>query len=64
MSTAVPARLKDAQIAQFAHRAAQLEKVKPILTYWRMRTPLDRRVALTGSSEILHDAEDYCEGTT
>lgn len=35
MATQVPANLKNAGIAQFAKRAAQLEKHRPIVTYWR-----------------------------
>lgn len=34
-SNAVPAKLKQAQIAPFVKRAAQLERHKPIITYWR-----------------------------
>ena len=35
----VPAALKSAGIAQFAQRAGQLEKVKPVVAYWCMETP-------------------------
>jgi hypothetical protein len=35
MAATVPPGLKGADIAQFAHRAQQLEKFKPIITYWR-----------------------------
>jgi hypothetical protein len=34
MADSVPAKLKAAQIAPFAKRAAQLERFKPIVTYW------------------------------
>ncbi|KIW87650.1 uncharacterized protein Z519_11624 [Cladophialophora bantiana CBS 173.52] len=34
MATQVPAALKAADITRFAHRAAQLEKPKPIIAYW------------------------------
>ncbi|KAG9775742.1 hypothetical protein KCU88_g5049, partial [Aureobasidium melanogenum] len=34
MAAQVPAPLKTADITAFAHRAAQLEKVKPIIAYW------------------------------
>jgi vacuolar protein sorting-associated protein VTA1 len=34
MAAAVPPSLKAADIARFAHRAAQLEKAKPIVAYW------------------------------
>jgi hypothetical protein len=35
MGDTVPAKLKSLQLAPFAKRAAQLEKFKPIVTYWR-----------------------------
>jgi hypothetical protein len=35
MADNVPAKLKGLQLAPFAKRAAQLEKFKPIITYWR-----------------------------
>lgn len=35
MADAVPATLKPLQLAPFAKRAAQLERFKPIITYWR-----------------------------
>lgn len=34
MSDSIPAKLKGLQLAPFAKRAAQLEKFKPIITYW------------------------------
>jgi hypothetical protein len=34
MADAVPTKLKRLQLAPFAKRAAQLEKFKPIITYW------------------------------
>ncbi|KIW20140.1 hypothetical protein PV08_00715 [Exophiala spinifera] len=34
MATQLPAALKAADISRFAHRAAQLEKPKPIIAYW------------------------------
>ncbi|KAF2013485.1 DUF605-domain-containing protein [Aaosphaeria arxii CBS 175.79] len=34
MAASIPAKLKEAQISQFAARAAQLEKHKPIISYW------------------------------
>lgn len=36
MATQLPAALKAADISRFAHRAAQLEKPKPIIAYWCM----------------------------
>ena len=35
MASAVPDKLKPAQIGAFANRANQLERHKPIITYWR-----------------------------
>lgn len=35
MADAIPAKLKPLQLAPFAKRAAQLERFKPIVTYWR-----------------------------
>jgi hypothetical protein len=35
MADAVPGKLKALQLAPFAKRAAQLERFKPIVTYWR-----------------------------
>ena len=35
MADAIPAKLKALQLAPFAKRAAQLERFKPIVTYWR-----------------------------
>jgi hypothetical protein len=36
MADAIPTKLKGLQLAPFAKRAAQLEKFKPIVTYWCM----------------------------
>lgn len=35
MASVTPAKLKKLQLAEPAKRAAQLERVKPIMTYWR-----------------------------
>lgn len=35
---AVPAALKSADIARFAQRAGQLEKAKPVVAYWCMKS--------------------------
>jgi vacuolar protein sorting-associated protein VTA1 len=35
MGDTVPTKLKSLQLAPLAKRAAQLEKFKPIVTYWR-----------------------------
>lgn len=34
MADNIPAKLKGLQLGQLAKRAAQLEKFKPIITYW------------------------------
>ena len=34
MSAAIPAALKAADVARFAHRAGQLEKARPAVAYW------------------------------
>lgn len=34
MATNIPAALKSADIGRFAVRAAQLERVKPVVAYW------------------------------
>lgn len=39
MADTVPAALKSLQLAPFAKRAAQLERFKPIITYWRAPIP-------------------------
>jgi len=36
MAASLPAALKSADIQRFAHRAQQLERVKPIVSYWCM----------------------------
>ncbi|KAF2186989.1 DUF605-domain-containing protein [Zopfia rhizophila CBS 207.26] len=55
MATTIPARLKDADVAQFAHRASQLEKFKPIITYW-LRFFITQRIIGKG----LHLADEEC----
>jgi hypothetical protein len=35
MGDTIPVKLKGLQLAPFAKRAGQLEKFKPIVTYWR-----------------------------
>lgn len=39
MADTIPAKLKDAQLVPFAKRAAQLERVKPIIAFWRKFRP-------------------------
>ena len=34
MAAAIPAPLKAADVARFAHRAGQLEKAKPVVAYY------------------------------
>jgi hypothetical protein len=61
MADAIPEKLKGLQLTAFAKRAAQLERFKPIVTYWceyRIR-PLYPRCMLTMSSAIPHVSEDY-----
>ena len=71
MATKVPEKLRDASIVQCAHRAAQLEKVKPIISYWRTfphpSWPEDRerereRATLTSESSVLHHPESNRQG--
>lgn len=49
MANTVPASLKSADIARFAHRAAQLEKPKPAVAYWCM--PIYRVVGYAADEE-------------
>jgi vacuolar protein sorting-associated protein VTA1 len=35
MADQIPAKLKSIPLASFAKRATQLERFKPIVTYWR-----------------------------
>jgi hypothetical protein len=44
MSTNIPSKLKAADITRFATRAAQLERVKPLISYWcalNIQSPAD-----------------------
>ncbi|KAF2204497.1 DUF605-domain-containing protein [Delitschia confertaspora ATCC 74209] len=59
MASTVPTKLKDAGIAPFAHRAAQLEKVKPIISYW-LRFYITQKIISKG----LHLADDDCKSYT
>lgn len=34
MASTIPASLRSADIGRFALRAAQIEKVKPVVAYW------------------------------
>ncbi|KAJ9502213.1 hypothetical protein H2202_002277 [Exophiala xenobiotica] len=55
MSAQVPAALKAADITRFAHRAAQLEKPKPILAYWCEYWIVNQIL-----SKGLHNADQEC----
>ncbi|KAF2750963.1 DUF605-domain-containing protein [Sporormia fimetaria CBS 119925] len=59
MASAIPAKLRDAQIGQFARRAAQLEKFKPIITYW-LRFYMTQKIISKG----LHLADQECTAYT
>jgi hypothetical protein len=62
MGDTVPTKLKSLQLAAFAKRAAQLEKFKPIVTYWReYRVPrVQHTHILTAKSALSYGAEDHC----
>ncbi|ORY01993.1 Vta1 like-domain-containing protein [Clohesyomyces aquaticus] len=55
MAASLPAKLKDADIAQFALRAGQLEKFKPIVSYW-LRFYMTQRIL----AKKLHTADEEC----
>ncbi|KAJ4325821.1 hypothetical protein N0V94_000382 [Neodidymelliopsis sp. IMI 364377] len=59
MADAVPAKLKVLQLAPFAKRAAQLERFKPILTYW-LRFHIVQKIIGAG----LHSADQACTAYT
>ncbi|CAG5173979.1 uncharacterized protein ALTATR162_LOCUS7710 [Alternaria atra] len=59
MADTVPAKLKSLQLASFAKRAAQLEKFKPIVTYW-LRFYMVQRIIAGG----LHSADQECTAYT
>ncbi|KAF1993807.1 DUF605-domain-containing protein [Amniculicola lignicola CBS 123094] len=59
MAAHVPAKLKDADIAQFAQRAAQLEKFRPIITYW-LRFYITQKIIAKG----LHLVDAECTAYT
>jgi vacuolar protein sorting-associated protein VTA1 len=44
MADTIPPKLKSLQLAPFAKRAAQLDKFKPIVTYWCESSTTRRRV--------------------
>ncbi|PGH23229.1 hypothetical protein AJ80_02645 [Polytolypa hystricis UAMH7299] len=55
MAANIPAELKTADISRFAHRASQLEKAKPIITYW-----CNYWIANQILSKGLHSSDDEC----
>ncbi|CAN9337215.1 unnamed protein product [Alternaria alternata] len=59
MADTVPAKLRSLQLASFAKRAAQLEKFKPIITYW-LRFYIVQRIIAGG----LHSADQECTAYT
>ncbi|KAF2682520.1 DUF605-domain-containing protein [Lentithecium fluviatile CBS 122367] len=59
MADNIPAKLKAAQIAPFAKRAAQLERFKPIIAYW-LRFYIVQKII----SASLHSADAECTAYT
>ncbi|OAL55739.1 DUF605-domain-containing protein [Pyrenochaeta sp. DS3sAY3a] len=59
MADTVPAKLKGLQLAPFAKRAAQLERFKPIITYW-LRFYIVQKIIAAG----LHSADEECMAYT
>ncbi|CAO2656782.1 Nn.00g055850.m01.CDS01 [Neocucurbitaria sp. VM-36] len=59
MTDTIPAKLKGLQLAPFAKRAAQLERFKPIVTYW-LRFYIVQRIIAGG----LHSADQECTAYT
>ncbi|KAH7076922.1 Sec1 family-domain-containing protein [Paraphoma chrysanthemicola] len=59
MADNVPAKLKGLQLGQLAKRAAQLEKFKPIITYW-LRFHIVQKIIASG----LHSADQECTAYT
>ncbi|KAF2118383.1 Vta1 like-domain-containing protein [Lophiotrema nucula] len=59
MATNTPAKLRGAEIAQFAYRAGQLEQYKPIITYW-LRFYMTQKIIAKG----LHNADEECNAYT
>ncbi|KAH7025394.1 Vta1 like-domain-containing protein [Macrophomina phaseolina] len=55
MTSKVPAGLKAADIARFAARAAQLEKFKPVISYWSEYYIVNQIIA-----KGLHTADEEC----
>ncbi|UPX11349.1 uncharacterized protein EKO05_0001955 [Ascochyta rabiei] len=59
MADAIPAKLKPLQLAPFAKRAAQLERFRPIVTYW-LRFHTVQKIIGAG----LHSADAACTAYT
>ncbi|KAF1359545.1 DUF605-domain-containing protein [Lizonia empirigonia] len=59
MADAIPAKLKSLQLAPFAKRAGQLERFKPIITYW-LRFHMVQKIIGAG----LHSADSECTAYT
>ncbi|KAJ4988053.1 hypothetical protein SVAN01_06465 [Stagonosporopsis vannaccii] len=59
MADAIPATLKPLQLAPFAKRAAQLERFRPIVTYW-LRFHMVQKIIGAG----LHSADAECTAYT
>ncbi|CBX95503.1 hypothetical protein LEMA_P026550.1 [Plenodomus lingam JN3] len=59
MADTIPTKLKGLQLASFAKRAAQLERFKPIVTYW-LRFYIVQRIISSG----LHSADQECTAYT
>ncbi|KAH8629931.1 DUF605-domain-containing protein [Alternaria alternata] len=61
MADTVPAKLRSLQLASFAKRAAQLEKFKPIITYWceYPRACQYKRRILKLHSALLHSSTNH-----
>ncbi|KAK4957841.1 hypothetical protein LTR66_013208, partial [Elasticomyces elasticus] len=55
MAANIPAALRSADITRFAHRATQLEKIKPIVTYWCYYYIVNQIL-----NKGLHTANDEC----
>ncbi|USP77214.1 uncharacterized protein yc1106_04488 [Curvularia clavata] len=59
MASVTPAKLKKLQLAEPAKRAAQLERIKPIITYW-LRFYMVQKIIAGG----LHSADQECTAYT
>ncbi|TKA63652.1 hypothetical protein B0A49_07983 [Cryomyces minteri] len=55
MAARVPAKMKSADVTRFAHRAAQLDRYKPIVSYW-----CDYHIVQQILAKGLHTADEEC----